>query len=265
MRKLIRTKTGILFLVFIEFFVVDFLFQNDFRDVRANDLNDISADEIVKRADEIRFPTEPFKIKTQMVTMKALEKDSLLFMNIYSKGTKKVIAHFIAPIREKDKAVLMVENNMWIYMPNIKKSIKISPRQRLVGTQFSNGDVVRISLASDYHAKMLGVVKINEVEMYHLELIAKDLKTSYNKILYWVKKDDYFPVKEEFYSVSGRLLKTLYFTKFKEMAGKIRPYELKMVDGLNNDNISIMRFIDIEIIKLSDKFFTRSNIEKIRK
>lgn len=260
--KRIITKILVINIIIIHL-AIPALFNNDLLAEQA--ASGLSAGEIVRLADEIRFPTEPFEIKAKMITKKPGQQDSLLYMNIYSKGTEKVLVHFLAPEMEKDKAVLMVENNMWMYMPNIKKSIKISPQQRLVATQFSNGDVVRISLSTDYDAQIIGVEKIDDREAYHLELTARDPKTSYNKIHYWVGKGNFLPIKEEFYSVSGRLLKTLYFMKFKEMAGKTRPYELKMTDALNKNNISVMIFIDIKIVELSDLFFTRSRLEMGKK
>ncbi len=65
-----------------------------------------------------------------------------------------------------------------------------------------------------------------------LELFAVDRGVTYQRVLFWVKAANSHPVKAEFYTASGRLLKTALYEKFERMAGKPRPTRLVMEDAL---------------------------------
>ncbi len=46
-------------------------------------------------------------------------------------------------------------NDLWFFDPSSQASVRISPRQRLLG-QAANGDVVTVNLARDYRALSAG-------------------------------------------------------------------------------------------------------------
>lgn len=220
------------------------------------------ANQIVMEADKIRFPEDPFEILAEMITKKDSGEEEVLRMKIYSKGPQKVLAEFIYPQREESKAILLVEDNMWMYLPDLKKAIRVSPTQQLMNSNFSNGDILRINFAGDYNARLIGIEKVGSKDLYHLELIAKKKSATYNRVLYWVQKDSFTPVKAEFYSVSNRLLKTLNFVEFGEMAGRLRPLKMIMANPFKKGEMSIMLFKKIEIIKLSDSRFNPNLLGK---
>jgi outer membrane lipoprotein-sorting protein len=216
---------------------------------------DINAERIVIEADNIRFPKEPFEITAEMVTRKDSGEKETLRMKVFSKGPEKVLARFTFPQREEGKAVLSVEDNMWMYLPDLKKAIRVSPTQQLMNSNFSNGDILRINFAGDYEARLIGIERLDGKDSYHLELTAKKKEATYHKVFYWVHKDNFIPVKAEFFSISGRLLKTLDFVEFEEMAGRLRPVKMIMTSPFKKGESSIMIFKKIEITKLPDSRF----------
>ena len=67
------------------------------------------------------------------------------------KGDDKTLVKFMnADV--KGQYLLMLEDAMWIYMPNTRKPIRITPLQRLLGNA-SNGDVARTRYAGDYEPR----------------------------------------------------------------------------------------------------------------
>ncbi|MFN3480227.1 MAG: outer membrane lipoprotein-sorting protein [Thermodesulfovibrionales bacterium] len=216
---------------------------------------ELDANQIVMEADKIRFPKDSFEIMAELVTRKELGEEDVLHMKIYSKGPERVLAEFTHPPREKGKAILLVEDNMWMYLPDLKKTLRVSPTQQLMNSNFSNGDILRIDFAGDYNARLIGMERLNNNEAYYLELIAKKKEATYHRVLYWIQKDSFMPVKAEFYSPSGRLLKTLNFVEFKEMAGRLRPIKMVMSNPFKKGETSTMVLKKIEIIKLPDSRF----------
>ncbi len=222
----------------------------------------LEADQILAEADTIRFPKDPFEIVAEMTTKKNSGEEEILRMRVTSKGPEKVLCEFTAPLREAGKAVLLVGDNMWMYLPNLKKAIRISPSQQLLSSNFSNGDILRIDFTGDYHARLVGIEQLDGKEVYHLELTAKKKEATYQKAHYWVQKDGLMPIKAEFFAVSGRLLKVLSFIEFGEMAGRLRPLKMTMTNPLKKGEVSIMVFKKIEIVPLSDSRFNPNLLGK---
>ena len=60
---------------------------------------------------------------------------------------------FLSP-REKGRHLLMLGDDMWVFLPDTSRPIRITPLERLSG-QASNGDVARTHYALDYDATYL--------------------------------------------------------------------------------------------------------------
>ncbi len=120
------------------------------------------------------------------------------------------VAETLEPARFKGSKLLQVGRNMWLTRPGLSKPIPISPRQRLSG-EASNGDIAATNYAGDYDAQLTGDEAVDGEACHVLELTAKHKRTTYDKIRYWVSVKREVGVKADFYSLSGKLLKTARF------------------------------------------------------
>jgi hypothetical protein len=163
------------------------------------------------------------------------------------------VAETQEPVRFKGSKILQVERNMWMTRPGLSKPIPISPRQRMSG-QASNGDIAATNYAGDYDAVLAGTEKIDGEECHVLNLNAKHKRATYDKIRYWVSVQRTVGVKAEFYSVSGKLLKTATFTYGNtiEHDGKRIPFISKMTirDALV-DAETVMEFGTVKVKKIA--------------
>ena len=120
------------------------------------------------------------------------------------------VAETLEPARFKGSKLLQVGHNMWLTRPGLSKPIPISPRQRLSG-QASNGDIAATNYANDYQATLSGEETIEGEACHILELSALHKTSTYDRIRYWVSVKREIGVKAEFFSLSGKLLKTARF------------------------------------------------------
>jgi hypothetical protein len=120
------------------------------------------------------------------------------------------VAETLEPARFKGSKLLQVGRNMWLTRPGLSKPIPISPRQRMSG-QASNGDIAATNYAADYEAQLAGEEAVDGENCHVLELAAKHKRATYDRVRYWVSDRRGVGVKAEFYSVSGKLLKTARF------------------------------------------------------
>jgi hypothetical protein len=114
------------------------------------------------------------------------------------------------PPNSKGSKMLQVERNMWLTKPGLKKPVAISPRQRLTG-QAAIGDIAATNYAKDYNAHYLRSDLVFDEQCDLLDLNANHRNVTYARILYWVSVQRGVAMKAEFYSLSGKLLKTAYF------------------------------------------------------
>ena len=140
------------------------------------------------------------------------------------------VAETLEPARSKGGKLLQVERNMWLSRPGLSKPIPISPRQRMSG-QASNGDIAATNYAGDYDAQLDGEESIDNDPCYVLNLTAKTKRTTYDRIRYWVSQKQRTAVKAEFYSLSGKLIKTAHFEYHNtiEHDGRKWPFVSRMV------------------------------------
>lgn len=167
------------------------------------------------------------------------------------------VAETLEPVRFKGSRILQVEHNMWLTRPGLSKPIPISPRQRMSG-QASNGDIAATNYAGDYDAQMKETESMDGEPCYVLDLTAKHKRATYDKIRYWVSIKKMVGLKAEFYSVSGKLLKTAHFIYDNtiEHEGRRIPFISKMTirDALI-DAETTMEFGTVKVKKISASEF----------
>lgn len=166
-------------------------------------------------------------------------------------------AETLEPARFKGTTLLQVGRNMWLSRPGLSKPIPISPRQRLSG-QAANGDIAATNYAGDYEAHLEGSSTLDGETCHLLELTARHKRTTYERIRYWISVKRGVGVKAEFYSLSGKLLKTAYFDYQHsiEHLGRRLPFVSRMVirDALI-DAETVMEFDAVKVRKIAAEEF----------
>ena len=179
------------------------------------------------------------------------------------KGVDKVASLFIAPASEKGRSTLRVGDNMWFYIPNVGKPIRITSLQSVVGGVFNNADILQLDYAAEYN-----VEKVEEQgNEYLLHLKAKTKTVAYDRIRLRAEKERKLPTKIECLTEAGMLIKTLYFKDVKDFGGIVRPAVIETDSPLYKNYKSIMILAKIKARNFKDEVFTLTfmpNIESLR-
>ena len=190
------------------------------------------------------------------------KKEFVLFT--VKKGKDKVAAMFISPASEKGRSTLRLDENMWLYIPNVGKPIRITSLQSIVGGVFNNADILRLDYTSEYDVEQ---VEENDDE-YLLHLKAKTNTVAYDKLKMWVNKDNMLPSKIESLTGDLMLIKTLYFKEIKDFGnGIVRPSVVETDSPLYKDYKSVMIFAKIKEKEFDDEVFTLTfmpNMDSLR-
>lgn len=220
------------------------------------------AQEILLRADRIRFPAEGFQVDVTITTTAPGTAPEERAYRILSKGNKQTLVQTTAPAIDRNQILLMRDRDLWAFLPNLSQPIRLPLSQRLTG-QVANGDLARANFVGDYKPKMLRKEDI-EGETYDvLQLDAIDNWMTYRRVLYWVNASNARPYKAEFYALSGRLLKTCRYLDFQTLGGEIRPTRLIIEDALKSDHRSELLYSNMATRDLQDKIFTKDYLKKL--
>ena len=186
------------------------------------------------------------------------KKEFLIFQA--KKDRDKMVSLFLAPDSEKGRATLRQGDNMWLYIPNVGRPIRITSMQSVVGGVFNNADIMRLDFSTEYD-----VIKTDDEGTFlALELKAKNDTVSYDKLLMQVDKKTLTPIQIECYTSTQMLIKTLYYKKLKDFGdGIIRPSVIETMSPLYKGYKSIMIYGKITPKEFADEAFTLDNISKV--
>jgi len=212
-----------------------------------------SPQEILAASDAIRNPDHAFGVTNTLVEYRQGKETDSSTLAVYSKADPKSgqfssLVRYLAPARDANKLILYNGKDLWFYDPASQASIRLSPQQRLLG-QASNGDVVTVNFARDYRAGTAQEEEILDGERkprrcIKLGLEAATPEASYQRIEMWVDAANNRPVKARFYAESGKLLKTAYYRRYQKAFGVDRPTETVIIDGLEANWVTVMRYSD---------------------
>jgi len=232
-----------------------------------------SADEILAASDAIRNPGRPFSVTVTLTEFQAGKQVDTSTLVSYSRtqqqgGQFASLIRFVLPARDAGKLMLKNGNDMWFYDPTSKASVRLSPQQRLLG-QASNGDVATVNLAKDYKATLVGEEEIQDGERrtrkaHKLALTAAAPDATYASIEMWVDVENNRPLKARFFAESSRLLKTAYYRRFQPQLGAERPTETVIIDGLNPQSVTLMRFSDYKARAIPDAWMQKDYLPRFQ-
>jgi outer membrane lipoprotein-sorting protein len=207
---------------------------------------------------------ESYELYRKLINVEPDGKKKEYTLFSVKKGVDKVAAIFLAPASEKGRSTLRLGENMWLYIPNVGKPIRITSLQSVIGGVFNNADILNLDYSAEYN-----VEKVDETgNEYLLHLKAKNKTVAYDRLKMWVDKDKKTPTKIECLTEAGMLIKTLYFKDIKDFGGGIvRPAMIETDSPLYKDYKSIMLFAKIKKKDFKDEVFTLTfmpNMDSIR-
>lgn len=201
---------------------------------------DIAA--LVKQADEGRFPNKDISF---LVSVKDQTGDKELRETRYivkAKPPGYSLVETVFPTRQIGKKLLMRDDDLWFYTPDVRRPTRVSFQQRLTG-EVSNGDISRTNFAGDYDAIYEGEETLDKQKTHRLLLKANRKSVTYQQIRYWVSATgDTVPVKAEFMTESGKLLKRATYKDVKPVLGRSRVTRILIEDGVQKAKKSLLEY-----------------------
>lgn len=245
-------------LFILSLFTVTIVFTTAFISVRP----EMTPAEILKQADLKRSPWTQMSMTAELLSS-GKSGDTKSIYKVYFKDEISTLVAFVEPKFEKGNLLLMVQEDLWYYVRETRKPTRITPVQRLSGS-VSYGDIARLGWSKDYNIVSSKEATLENQPVYLMELSAKSQGATYQKISLWIDKANFRPLKAEVYLLSGKLYKTLKFTKYQTMAGKDVNTQIEFVDHFTSGQKSTLDFTRIAQEKaLPNRYFIKTSLADV--
>ncbi len=180
-------------------------------------------------------------------------------------GRDRVAALFLSPASDKGRSTLRLGENMWLYVPNAGKPIRITSLQSVIGGVFNNADILSLDYADEYEVQQ--AVVEGEARVLHLK--ARSATVAYDRLTMEVEASRPIPTRIECLTATGVLIKTLHFKQVTDFGGGIvRPAVIETDSPLQKGYRSTMVFARLAKRTFSDEVFSLTfmpNLETLRR
>lgn len=227
-----------------------------------------SAKEIIKKADELARGKTSFA----EVTMKVIKPEWTreFSMKSWSMGKDYSLVYITAPVKDKGSVTLMRGKEVWNYLPNIDKTIKIPSSmmmQSWMGSDFTNDDMVKqSSMLEDYDQSIIGDSTIDGRLCWKILLIPKEnAAVVWGKIIGFISKEGYFQLETQFYDEDGEKIKVMKASEIKNVGNRVLPSRMEMIPLDKPGNKTEFIYHTATFDKpLEESFFSQQNLKRIK-
>ncbi|MCO4770781.1 MAG: outer membrane lipoprotein-sorting protein [Deltaproteobacteria bacterium] len=211
------------------------------------------------------FESRTTKIK---MTVEGKKRTRTFEMISYGRGKDDSAMEYVTPAREKGTKMLKLGDDMWMYLPSVDRTQKISGhmlRKGMMGSDLSYDDMMTTEqMAQMYTPTLLGSEDIDGRPAWKIELVANDESVAYPKRLQWVDKELFIPVQQELFALSGMKLKSWRMGKIKEFeGGRQFPTWMEIVDEVKSDSKTTLEFGEMTFgVELESEIFSQRWLER---
>lgn len=191
-------------------------------------------------------------------------------MKSWERGKELSFIEVTGPPKEAGTAFLKRRGQMWTWLPDIERTVKIPPSMMMgtwMGSDFTNDDLLHeSSLSDDYTHTVIALDTVDTFPTYVVELKSRpEAPVVWDRILIWVRVNDFMPLQQDYYDEKGRKIRTMYFKEIGRLGGRNIPKRLILEPHLKQGQRTEFEIIDVEFdVRIPDRIFTRQHLERSR-
>jgi len=191
-----------------------------------------------------------------------------LGLRLWMDRPRRSFVRIISPAKEAGIGSLRIGTEMWNYLPNVERIVKIPPSMMLqpwMGSDFTNDDLVKeSSILEDYTHKVIATVQLDGAAVVQVEAVPKpDAAVVWGRIVYWVRRADTMPLKQEFFSERGERVRVLAFSDIRQVGGRILPTRWEMRPDAKPGSSTTVVLKEATFDRpVDDELFSQRNLQK---
>jgi outer membrane lipoprotein-sorting protein len=191
----------------------------------------LTALQILGKVDAVINAPKDQYLRIKLILIDKKGKEKVREMSTLQKGNDKRMMKFLSPADQRGIAFLSLPDDiMYLYLPAFKKVRRIASHvknTKFAGTDFTYEDMEAVRFSEKYNPELL----TKESDSYILQLeLKKGIKSDYSRLKMWIRCDNFYPFKIEFYGKSKKLCKVMLREKIEKVNGYWISKESEMQD-----------------------------------
>ncbi len=225
--------------------------------------------DIARMMDEREEPNDMVTDMTMILTSRTGSSRTLTVHSV-RKDDDKQIVWFLSPADDRGVAFLKIEyegrdDEMRMWLPGFKRMRRISSSKKgesFMGSDLSYEDMTTRAL-DEYTYELIREDTMGGEPVWILESTPRpELRSSYSRIVSWVRQSDIFVPREEFYDRAGNLLKVRTM-EMKEVKGYTIPVRM-FVENVQKEHTTELIFENVELdTGVKDDLFHERNLRRL--
>jgi outer membrane lipoprotein-sorting protein len=158
-------------------------------------------------------------------------------------------------------------DDQWLYLPALKRVKRIASDNKsgpFMGSEFAYEDISSQEVEK-YTYKYLKDETIDGIDCFVMERYPVDESSGYTRQIVWIDKEEYRPMKVDFYDRKNSMLKTLVYHEYKQYLDKYwRANKLSMVNHQNGKRTDLL-FSNYKFANgFSESDFNQNSLKRAR-
>lgn len=227
-------------------------------------INTEQAFAIMENAERILAYNDEYSATISLIVEKPGKLPDNYQFKLFQRSEKNLMTLVqLFPEADKGKGFLRDGDNIWAYEPVSRKFIHSSLKENLAGTDLKLDDMShgKTKWQMNYDVVDVSETKLGKFDVYKITLIAKTSDPIYFKVSYYIRKDIPLILKEEDYSSSNRLMRTVLIPKYSKLPQGYVMVHILIRDELNKGECTQQIVSDLIFDKMPDYLFRKSYLE----
>ena len=226
----------------------------------------ITPKQILDKVDDLFRSNSSKGLATMTVTTAHWKRS--LSLEMWSKGKDRSLMRVLAPKKEKGTATLRSGNDIWNYLPKVKRVIKLPSSMMAaswMGSHFTNDDLVKESrMADDYTFEITFSGEREGQEIVEVTCHPKpDAAVVWGKVIVRALRKEYLPLYIKYFDEDLRLARTMTFSQVKQLGGRRIPSLVTMVPEDKPEESTVIHYKQMDFdIDLKDSFFSLRTLQR---
>jgi len=186
-----------------------------------------------------------------------------IYRKITKEEEKQLIEYLEPPDLKGSKFLFLIDQGiMYSHLPDIPReprpvNIKSTEgKKAFMGTEFTYEEIAGTeNYEKEYDVQKLKEEIFENYPCYCLKLTPKEKESEYSLIKMWVWKEEFLPLKIEFYGEEGKLKKVLSNKDIKKKNTHYIPYTIMMSNEIKKTK-TIIEILEIEEKEPDEEYFT---------
>jgi outer membrane lipoprotein-sorting protein len=226
----------------------------------------VTAKEILDRVDDLWRGSSSHGKMTMTITTAHWTRT--LTIESWTKGKEKSLIRILAPKKEEGTTTLRSGNNIWNYLPKVKRVIKLPSSMMAaswMGSHFTNDDLVKESrMADDYTFTLTFRGEREGRDVVEVTCIPKpDAAVVWGKVVVTVEEESYLPISLFYYDEDMNLARTMTFSDVGQLGGRMMPRLMRIIPTDKPQESTVIKYHELVFnLPLKDSMFSLRSLQR---